>query len=149
MWVRDALRKQVNSANTYSFWKWCAEGQSCLMLNELTTRETRDENAACMKHRCPTFFSIWGIASILRHHWLPVKYCIELKTLLIVFKGLHGVTARSDDPISKGKMLHDIRWGMCSNVPEFVNILVFYLEMIYWRNDVYLNIIKLHLYIWL
>ena len=61
--------------------------------DELTTRESHQETPACAKHSCQTSVQseeIWSHNSCITLHWLPVKYQIELKTLLIVFKGLHG-----------------------------------------------------------
>ena len=50
--------------------------------DEWTTRESHQETPACAKHSCQTSFQSEEI-------WLPVKYRIEFKTLLIVFKGLY------------------------------------------------------------
>ena len=63
--------------------------------DEWTTRESHQETPACAKHSCQTSFQseeIWSHNSRTRYassYWLPVKYRIEFKTLLIVFKGLH------------------------------------------------------------
>ena len=48
-------------------------------------------------------------------HWLPVKYQIEFKTLLIIFIGLHDpkLHPTNDHPIKKQKIFHDIQWNIC------------------------------------
>ena len=61
--------------------------------DEWTARESHQETPACAKHSCQTSFQseeIWSHNSCITLHWLQVKYRIEFKTLLIVFKGLHG-----------------------------------------------------------
>ena len=64
--------------------------------NEWTIRESHQETPSCAKqsYQISFVFSLrkYGriTPALITLHWLPVKYRIEFKTLLIVFKGLHG-----------------------------------------------------------
>ena len=57
-------------------------------------QHVHQETAACAKHSCQTSFNLRKYdritPALVTLHWLPLEYRIEFKTLLIVFKGLHG-----------------------------------------------------------
>ena len=65
--------------------------------------------------------------ALVTFHWLPVKYRIKFKTLLIAFKGLHckapTYIQEMITPPKKQKIFHKIKWSIC---PEGSKIQAWY-----------------------
>ena len=71
--------KQINYCNSLIYW----------LPDNLTKKLQRVQNtAARLVFNLRKYNRI--IPALVAVHWLPVKYRIEFKTLLIVFKGFHG-----------------------------------------------------------